>query len=685
MVRESSNDQCKEQHNLIIGRESDYMSSVEESADGPMIVRTVDAGQFVRVNASFQAKVGFGATELAEKPFLDWIDPCDRALVQAAVENGERTFYARHITRDGSALQLRIQVAEQEEGLFVLGHCAKVPTQLEPYEGSSAEATVLGTLDAIARIVEEHNTGYKCSILLVANGRFVSGAGPSLPKDYNSAIEGYAVGPNVGSCGTAIFWNIPVIVEDIQVDPLWAPLAKLAKKAGVAACWSHPFVSKGGQVLGALALYSPEPCAPTTAQLSQLKAAARMTGLAVERGRVEEELRKKRKRELELEAQLAQAAKMEALGVFSGRIAHDFNNQLQPILGLTDLLIRELKDEKQRCYAECIFQVAKHSTRLAADLLAFAHKGQLLESTPIDIHKTVAEVVALLNHSIKKNVEIYQHLNASPSIAEGDPTQMQNMILNVVLNAIDAMPDGGDLIFKTDIVALQDTSMMAFNPPAGSYVCVQISDTGTGMDEETRQHIFEPLFTTKKVGKGTGMGLASVYGAVKNQKGTIAVESTVGKGTTFSLYLPLAEASKPMGVPAESREIVCGTGHILLVDDDPYVRMFAEAALVGLGYDITVATNGKEAVSIYEKDWQKIVAVLLDISMPEMDGPTAFCAMREINPEVKVILCTGYDVTSKAQKLLAEGVKGFLQKPYVQAEMAEKLAQVLSSGSKCVA
>jgi CheY-like chemotaxis protein len=257
---------------------------------------------------------------------------------------------------------------------------------------------------------------------------------------------------------------------------------------------------------------------------------------------------------------------------------------------------------------------------------------------------------------------------------------MQNMILNIALNANDAMPNGGDLAFRTDIVELQDTAMMAFSPPSGPYIHIQISDTGTGMDEETRQRIFEPFFTTKEAGKGTGMGLASVYGAVEKQKGTISMESTVGLGTTFSIYLPLSSASVRAGVSAKSREAERGTGRILLVDDDRAVRRFAKIALVNLGYDVTEATNGKEAVSIFEKDWQKIDAVLLDISMPEMDGPDAFYAMREINPEVKVILCTGYDTTSKAHDLLAEGVMAFLEKPYARAEIAEKLAHVLSAG-----
>ena len=183
------------------------MSEVDEKADAPMIVRAMDIGKFVRVNDSFKVKVGFDAAELAEKPFLDWIDPRDRTIVQAAFENNERSFFARHITRDGNTLQLQIQQAKHEDGHFVLGRYSRLPTQLVSDEARSAEATVSGTLDAIARIIEEQNPGYKCSILLVADGRFVFGAGPSLSAEYNSAVNGYAIGPTVGSCGTCLLYT----------------------------------------------------------------------------------------------------------------------------------------------------------------------------------------------------------------------------------------------------------------------------------------------------------------------------------------------------------------------------------------------------------------------------------------------------------------------------------------------
>ncbi|WP_301275738.1 PAS domain-containing protein [Dechloromonas sp.] len=268
------------------------MSGITEKTDDPMIVRAMGKGRFVRVNASFKARTGYDAAELAEKPFLDWIVPDDCASAQAALDKGDKSFVARHVAQDGNPLTLRIQVSEHGEGLYVLGRSTAISAQPESDQQRSAEATMSGTLGAIARIIEEQNPGFKCSILLVDQGRFVFGAGPSLPDEYNAAVNGYAVGPHVGSCGTAIFWNTPVIVEDIQADPLWAQLAALAKKAGVAACWSHPFVSSDGKVLGALAFYAPAPCAPTAKQLSRLKAAAHITGMAVERGRAEEELRR---------------------------------------------------------------------------------------------------------------------------------------------------------------------------------------------------------------------------------------------------------------------------------------------------------------------------------------------------------------------------------------------------------
>ncbi|MBT4820721.1 MAG: GAF domain-containing protein, partial [Lentisphaerae bacterium] len=500
------------------------MHSLELPSDFPMIVRAAGAAGFVRVNAPFRTKVGFDDAQLAERPFLDWINPGDRELVRAVLENGKGACRARHITRDEGAFPLNIQVARQGNDLFVLGRCSEAPTRPAPAEESAANATVKTTLDMIARITEEQAPGFKCSILLVADGRFVSGAGPSLPDEYNAAIDGYAVGPTVGSCGTAIFWNVPVIVEDIQADPLWAPFAELAKKAGVAACWSHPFASRGGLVLGALALYSPVPSAPTAEQMSHLRAAARMTGLAVERGRAEEALREKRRRELELEAQLRQAAKMEAVGQLAGGVAHDFNNQLGGIMNYADLLLAKAKDEELRCYIEAIVRSCTRGKDLTGQLLAFSRMGKY-QVVPVNVHETIGEVASMLGRTGDRRAAIRQLLEANPPTTIGDPTQLQNVVLNLGLNARDAMPEGGEIVFATDTIALDEDhcNKSAFDIAPGEYLRIEVRDSGTGMDQGTQTRIFEPFFTTKPIGQGTGMGLASVYGTVVNHRGALAV------------------------------------------------------------------------------------------------------------------------------------------------------------------
>jgi hypothetical protein len=297
-----------------------------------MVIRSPEAHGFHRVNAAFRREVGYTSEELVLRPLASWVCPDDRAALKALVEAGEGACRVRHRTREGGSLALDLRIAAEGEGAIVIGRLATRPTTERVAVSDGSEATVCGTLDTIARIVEEQNPGYRCSILLVADGRFVKGAGPSLPDDYNSAIDGYAVGPAVGSCGTAIYWNVPVMVADIQADPLWAPFAELARKAGGRPAGRIPSPVVAGGCSAPSPVYAPEPRTPTAEQLSMLRAEARMTGLAVERGRAEEALREQRKRERELEEQLRQAAKMEALGVLAGGVAHDFNNVLSTIL-----------------------------------------------------------------------------------------------------------------------------------------------------------------------------------------------------------------------------------------------------------------------------------------------------------------------------------------------------------------
>lgn len=375
-----------------------------------------------------------------------------------------------------------------------------------------------------------------------------------------------------------------------------------------------------------------------------------------------------------------QSEKMEAIGQLAGGIAHDFNNQLGTIIGFADLVRREIKDDELlRQYIDNILISAKRSADLNKQLLAFARKGKY-RSTTIDLHQTIQEVISLLEHSISKKIVIQQRLNAKPSITIGDPSQLQNAILNLAINARDAMPEGGELTFETNIKVLtdDDCKKLHYEMNKGSYIELNITDTGKGMNKETQKHIFEPFFTTKGVGEGTGMGLAAVYGTIKNHKGAIMVKSKVGKGTTFTIYLPQKiEASGEETSFFKKTDLVRGNAHILLADDEELQCEMARNTLNTLGHKVTICKNGREALEIYKKSWNKFDLVILDIVMPEMDGKETYLAMRKINPDVKILLLSGYSITRQTRELLDKSSAEFIQKPYRIAELSQKIAAIL--------
>lgn len=383
----------------------------------------------------------------------------------------------------------------------------------------------------------------------------------------------------------------------------------------------------------------------------------------------------------QLEDQLRQTEKMQAVGELAGGIAHDFNNQLTGVLVYADMLINGLEDEELGRYAANIKKAAKRAAELTQQLLAFSRKGKNL-SVPVEIHKVLAEVTSILEHTIDKRIKVRQTLNASPATTIGDPSQLENVILNIALNARDAMPKGGELVFETDIVELDEDFCKghANELLPGSYLKISVTDSGCGMDPETQKHIFEPFYTTKGVGKGTGMGLASVYGTVRNHKGAISVHSEAGRGTTFRIHLPLAEEAGNEQDASGRNVPVTGTARILLVDDEEMVRDLAADMLRVLGYTVTQCNNGKEAVEYYKKSWQHMDLVILDMVMPELGGRDTFIAMRNINPHVRAILSSGYSINDEAQAILDEGVMAFVEKPFELAEFSEKVAQVLRGG-----
>jgi PAS domain S-box-containing protein len=381
-----------------------------------------------------------------------------------------------------------------------------------------------------------------------------------------------------------------------------------------------------------------------------------------------------------LTVKLRQSEKMSAIGQLAGGVAHDFNNQLTGVLGYGEMLLSRLEDPNLRRYAQSICTAARRSADLTKKLLAFARQGQY-KSEPVDIHGIIDEVVQLVNRSIDRRIGIRQLLSANPSVTNGDPGQLQNALLNLAINASDAMPNGGELVFETEVIELgpEFCDDIPDALPRGPYLRIIISDTGCGIPKENLQRIFEPFFTTKEVGKGTGMGLAAVYGTVKQHGGTITVYSEVGHGTTFRIYLPVDEKAVRLAGRGPEVTVAPRRATILLVDDEELVRLLAKDTLSELGYSVTVREDGESGLAYFRDHWREIDVVILDLVMPRMNGAAAYRAMKAINPDVKVLLCSGYTADGAARELLADGAQGFVQKPFHPAELSAKIAKLLQT------
>jgi PAS domain S-box-containing protein len=380
----------------------------------------------------------------------------------------------------------------------------------------------------------------------------------------------------------------------------------------------------------------------------------------------------------ELEAQLRHAHKMEAIGQLAGGVAHDFNNMLAAVMGFADLIKRRFGTAGPELskYIGRIQDASKNMADLTAKLLAFARKGKL-EMTSVPVNDIIVEVIRLLEHTIDKRIRIVQNLRGAPAIY-CDKTQMQNALVNLAVNARDAMPDGGELTFATDAVEFTGETgpFSSFAVTPGRYVSIRVTDTGIGMDEAIKSHIFEPFFTTKEMGKGTGLGLASVYGTVKGHSGYIEVESAVGKGTSFQLYFPLSEEQSLK--PAELSQIVsAGKGTVLVVDDEELLRLMSEEMLTQIGYTVHSARDGKEAVEYYLNHFQHIDLVILDLIMPILGGYECFKQMKNINPGIKALVSSGFSMHGEASKCIDEGALGILHKPYNWALLSKFVAEAM--------
>ena len=381
---------------------------------------------------------------------------------------------------------------------------------------------------------------------------------------------------------------------------------------------------------------------------------------------------------VEIDKTLQQSRKMEAVGQMAGGIAHDFKNMLGAILSATQLFqFRMDKDDPNYKYIDIIESGAEQASDLISKLLDFSRRSSI--SGKIQIHSALDKCVKLLKHSLHKNVLIETDYQANEDTVEGDFSQLQNIFLNMGINAGHAMPSGGNLAFKTRIVDLnaQFCSESNFNIEPGSFILIEISDTGSGIPGKIIEQIFEPFFTTKDPGKGTGLGLSSVKGIMEQHNGAIDVYSEVDKGTVFHLYFPLAE---PENIAPEvtNREWIKGSGTVLLVDDEPMIRKMTTSVLNELGYDTLTAVDGMDGIVQYENNSASIDLVLLDLVMPKASGHECYSYLKKINPDVKVIALTGFSQRQYLEELLQAGVDGYISKPYRIEDLSKLIDHVMN-------
>jgi len=380
-----------------------------------------------------------------------------------------------------------------------------------------------------------------------------------------------------------------------------------------------------------------------------------------------------------METRLVQAQRMESIGTLAAGVAHDFNNLLTTILGNAELMIADLAASHPHYgLLQEIARQVQSAKRLTAQLLGFSRRGRY-EVRVLELNTLIRETAEAFGRT-RKEIVIRLELAADLHAVEGDLGQLEQLLLNLMVNAGDAMPSGGELALSSRNCGHEAISANLFTPREGRYVLLSVRDTGVGMDARTRERIFEPFFTTKEMGRGTGLGLASVYGIVKGHGGYIEVDSSPGQGSTFRIFLPSSSAPAPRAAPLPT--VLESAQCLLLVDDEQPVLTVAGDMLSRLGYTVLRAVSGEQALKVYQEHRDRIRAVVLDLVMPGMSGVELFARLRRLNPEVKVLLASGYSSEGEADRLLEQGAAAFLQKPFTLQQLSETLARLLGASPR---
>jgi signal transduction histidine kinase/CheY-like chemotaxis protein len=536
-------------------------------------------------------------------------------------------------------------------------------------------------LAQIITLIEEQAPGAIATILVMhEDGKNLKHcAAPSLPPAYAEAVKLVPIGPVMGSCGTAAFTRKRVIVPDLNHSPLWDKHRSLIEPFGLRACWSEPILNGQGKVLGTFGIYHRQPAVPTDLELQISRMAAHLVGIALERDHREQERRNADQQLAVIERKLIEAQKLESLGVLAGGIAHDFNNLLTAILGYSGLIRNEVPDHSPACaLLDGVNQTALRAADLCKQMLAYAGRGRFIVQL-VNLSELTRDSERLLHLSISKKASLSLELMSDLPVIKADVTQMRQILMNLVINASEAMGDrAGRITVRTGLLQADreylDTTHFAPDLPEGTYVTLEVTDTGCGMDLETQARIFDPFFSTKFTGRG--LGLAAALGIVRGHKGALKVYSELGRGSTLKLLLPAVEGKCAPEQPQEATSL-SGKGSVLVVDDETAVRNVTAHLLRSFGFDVITAADGREAIEIFRTQGPALRLVLLDLTMPNMDGEETFREMRLLDPQARVLLMSGFTEQEATAHFTGKCLAGFLPKPYTVDILKEKLAQAL--------
>jgi len=676
------------QHLLREQQELVRLKAVQIDAANDAIMLLDMEGRLVQFNNALCQMTGYSAEELRGRRLHDIKPPEYAAQIETnariLLERGEATLESAYRTREGATLPIEVHARTMEsDGRRLILSIARdiserkrseqrEQTRLQILEKLATGSSLPDLLSLIVTFVEQQQTGALCSVLLVdeEGGKLRHGAAPSLPDAYNQAVDGLRIGKGMGSCGTAAYTGQRVIVEEIEGHPFWKGFTP-AREAGLHACWSEPVLASDGELLGTFAMYHRTPRSPDEAEIQLIESAAHLASIAIERFKAEE-------RRSRLEEQLHHAQKIEAIGQLAGGIAHDFNNLLTPILVYADMIQRKLPDNDPLAgKVQGIFSAACKARDLTRQLLSFGRK-QMLNMQTLDLNEIVGTFQDILRWTIRENIDITARLAPGGVAIRADRGQMEQILLNLAVNAQDAIQGNGTIVMETGHVVL-DNEYARLHPGVrpGAYAVLAFGDSGCGMDDATLGRIFEPFFTTKEVGHGTGLGLATVYGIIKQHEGYITVRSRIGEGTTFTVYLPLSQEPVADAAGDEAPRVLSAGAPldrtILVVEDNDMLREMAVELLESSGYRVLVADRPSQARELALNADGPIDLLLTDVVMPEMTGHDLYECLVDRLPDLRVLYISGYtNEVFVRNGTLEEGIN-FLQKPFTTEQLLDRV------------